>query len=486
MYKHHFFNILSNKIGICLYALSVSIFSSTGTAASPAPSNAPLNAYWDFTGIAKKATPAVVSISVKGSSKQSSYYSNDQQSDPFDFFSDDFLQRFFDKSRRGQVQQPIVTGQASGFIVDPEGYILTNGHVVQDMSEITVVFNDGKEYPARVIGSDADTDIALIKIEAKNLPFLKFADIEQVEVGQWVAAIGNPLGLQASLTSGVVSAKGRNNLDLTRIQDYIQTDAAINRGNSGGPLLNMNAEVIGMNTAIVTSMATGGYMGIGFAIPSNFLKTVMEELKSTGSFKRGFLGIALQQIDEDLAQAFGLKSKHGALIAEVTKDSPAEKAGLKQGDIIVKFNNNPITNIGSLRNAIALIKSGTKISLSILRQGRPMDVEVIVGTFSQSKPIVALVKENKLGIEVENLNPEQRDKLGYPNEKGVLISKVDPEGPAAWAGLKKGALIIEVNQKKISTVDEFNEALQATPANKPVLFLIKQGEATRFVSIKIG
>ena len=209
-------------------------------------------------------------------------------------------------------EQPVV-GQASGFIVSPDGEILTNSHVVKDMSEIKVVLNDGREFNAKVVGMDPNTDVALLKIDAKDLPYLKLGDSNALDVGQWVVAIGNPLGLQASLTVGVVSAKGRNNLDLTRIEDYIQTDAAINRGNSGGPLLNLDAEVVGMNTAIVTNMANGGYMGIGFSIPSNLLRAVMDDLKSTGTFKRGYLGVVLQQIDENLAQSFGLEKAQGRL-----------------------------------------------------------------------------------------------------------------------------------------------------------------------------
>lgn len=465
------------------YSLTLLTLSFNGYAATESAQTGKQPTVPDFTFIAKKATPAVVSINVKGSNKNSSY-SGEQE--PFDFFNDDFLERFFGGSKRNQILEQPVTGQASGFIVASDGYILTNGHVVQDMIEIIVRLDEGKEYPAKVVGLDQDTDIALIKIEAKDLPYLKLANIDDVEQGQWAIAIGNPLGLQSSLTVGVVSAKGRNNLDLSRIQDYIQTDAAINRGNSGGPLLNINGEVIGMNTAIVTNMATGGYMGIGFAIPSNFLQTVMDEIKSTGSFKRGFLGIALQQIDDNLAQAFGLNKAQGALVAEVTKGSPAEKAGLKPGDVILKYNNTLVTNIGSLRNAIALIKPGTKVRLSILRQGHPVDIQVEVGTMSQNKPTVATVKENKLGIEVENLTPEQAAKLGMVHENGVLISKVDPNSPAGWIGLRKGNVIVEVNQKKISSVEEFNEALQAASAGKPILFLIKQGDSARFVSIKPG
>jgi len=439
--------------------------------------------YQDFTHAAKEAIPAVVSIRVKGKSM----VSDGDQQNPFEFFNDPFWQKFFGNIPKDHVEQEPIVGQASGFIVSPDGYIMTNAHVVKDMSEIVVATNEGKEYPAKVIGADSNTDIALIKIDAKELPFLTLGNSDDLEVGQWVMAVGNPLGLQASVTAGIVSAKGRNNLDLSRIEDFIQTDAAINRGNSGGPLLNLDGNVIGMNTAIVTNMATGGYMGIGFAIPSNLLSAVMEDLKLGGSFKRGFMGVSLQQVDDSLAQAFGLPNAQGALVAEISKDSPAEKAGLKQGDIILKYNNNKVVNIGALRNAIAIMKPGNTITLSILRGGKPMDIKVQIGTFPQNKPIVAAVKENKLGIEVETLTSDAAAKLGLPNEKGgVIIRKVDPTGPAAWAGLKKGAVIIEVNQKKVKTAEEFNEALQATPAGKPVLFLIKQGDTTRFVSLKVG
>lgn len=435
----------------------------------------------DFRQVAKEAVPAVVSIKVKGTGKKdSSFGFGDDYAD-----AEDFLQRFFG-FKGGRIEQTPVAGQASGFIISPDGLVLTNGHVVKDMSEITVVLNNGKEYPAKVIGQDPNTDIALLKIDATNLPYLKLGNSDNLEVGQWVVAIGNPLGLQASLTAGVVSAKGRNNLDLSRIEDYIQTDAPINRGNSGGPLLNLDSEVIGMNTAIVTNMSNGGYMGIGFAIPSNLLAQVMDDIKTDGSFKRGFLGVALQPLDEDLAKAFGLENTEGALIAEVTKGSPAEKAGLKQGDIILKYNHQPVKDIGSLRNTVSMMKPGSSALLSILRNGKPLDLKVEIGEFPSQHATAAKMKDLKLGLEVENLTPDTASRLGYNGETGVMISRVDPSGPAAWAGLKKGALILEVNKKKVANVDEFNTALQETSAEKPVLLLIKQGDATRFVSFKIG
>lgn len=439
----------------------------------------------DFRSVAKKAIPAVVSIKVKGPGTAS--LDDDESDDTNDMFNDDFWQRFF--GGRGRVQkeqqQPVV-GQASGFIVSPDGEILTNSHVVKDMTEVLVVLNNGKEYPAKVLGLDTNTDIALIKIDAKDLPYLKLGDSNNLDVGQWAIAIGNPMGLQASLTVGVVSATGRNNLDLTRIEDYIQTDAAINRGNSGGPLLDLSGEVMGMNTAIVTNMAHGGYMGIGFAIPSNILKVVMDDLKSDGNFRRGYIGVVLQPVDSNLAQAFGLDSTEGALVAEVSKDSPADKAGLKQGDIIQKFNNRKVTDVGALRNTVAIIKPGTKASLEVLRNGKPLALTIEIGLFPTTTAVAATAKNSQLGIEVENVTAEAASKLGVEANSGVMVNSIQSNSPLAWAGLKKGALILEVNRKKIANVDDFNKALEATEKGKPYLFLIKQGDTTRYLSFKVG
>lgn len=441
----------------------------------------------DFTIVAKKAIPAVVWIKVKSAGKEKGITEFSEDQDSLDFFNDDFLRRFFGLPK-DSLNQPVI-GQASGFIVSADGYILTNSHVVNDMSEITVVLDDGKEYPGKVIGQDTNTDIALIKIDAKNLPYLVLGDSEKLEVGQWVVAIGNPLGLQASLTVGVVSAKGRNNLSLTPIENYIQTDAAINRGNSGGPLLNLNGEVIGINTAIASNMG-GGYMGIGFAIPSNIAKYDMEQILETGSVSRGFLGVTLQQLDNDLTQAFGLEKAEGVIVTEVSKDSPAEKAGIKQGDVITKYNNHAVTNAGALRNAISMMKPDTKVTLSILRDKKLIEIPVILGNFPNIQQTTASsssskLKENKLGIEVQALSPENARSLGYSSGKGVVISKVNPGSIGAWAGLKKGNLIVSVNQKDVNSVDEFNAALQQTEKDKPILLLIKQGDYTRYVSIKV-
>lgn len=441
----------------------------------------------DFTTVAREATPAVVSIRVKSTGRQKSGLNNPWWSDEDsnDAFNDDFLQRFFGFQKRNQDPQPI-QGQASGFIVSPDGHILTNNHVVKDANEIIVVTNDGKEYTGKILGQDDNTDIAVIKIDIKNAPYLKLGDSDDLEVGQWVVAIGNPMGLQASLTVGVVSAKGRNDLDLTRIEDFIQTDAAINRGNSGGPLLTLDGQVAGMNTAIVTSMATGGYMGIGFAIPSNMLKHVMEELLSNGSISRGFLGVTLQQLDSGLAKAFGLDKVEGAVIADVTKGSPAEKAGLKQGDIILKYNNHNVINIATLRNAISLMKPGANVTLSVMRDGKVKNYDIVIAEFPKEGSVLASAKENKYGFQVQTITPEIAQGLSLSDEKGVIISKVEPGTPAAWAGLRKGTVIVGANNKKIANAEEFQQALEATEKGKPFLLLIKQGNQVRYLSLQVN
>lgn len=442
----------------------------------------------DFIQVAKKAIPAVVSIQVRAKEIDQSEPNLNQMQDPFsDFFQDDFFQHFFKPrfERRYQQTPSPQVGQASGFIVSADGYILTNNHVVKDAGQINVVLNDGKEFSAKVIGQDPNTDVAVIKIDAQDLPHLNLGNSDQIEVGQWVVAIGNPLGLQASLTVGVVSAKGRNNLDIARIEDFIQTDAAINRGNSGGPLLDLNGEVVGINTAIVSNMGSGGYMGIGFAIPSNMANHVMQELIDNGSVTRGFLGVVLQSIDQDLANAFELNKVEGALIAEVQKDSPASHAGVEQGDIVIQYNDHPVTNIASLRNAVALMKPGTKITLIVLRDGKTLTLPITIGNF----PKGGLRNEesyNKLGFEVENLSTDIARNLGYVDETGVVVSKVKPGSAAAWAGIKKGALILSVNKINISSIEEFEEALEKTSEGKPVLMLIKQGDTIRYVSMKTG
>ena len=481
---------LLTKVGFQAVFLSFCAFTSSSMELASKEASVAQTAI-DFTDVAKKAIPAVVSIKVKAKQKNNSFnpWGGNSDEDSDDTFNDDFFKRFFFGLPFKQNREEIVLGQASGFIVSQDGIILTNSHVVKDVSEIVVALNDGREFSGKVLGQDPNTDIAVVKIDTKNLPFLALANSDELQIGQWAIAIGNPLGLQASLTVGVVSATGRNNLDLARVEDFIQTDAAINRGNSGGPLLNLEGNVIGMNTAIFTNASSGGgYMGIGFAIPSNMLKHIMDELIQTGTVTRGFLGVVLQQMDSNLAKAFNLDKTEGALVAEINLGSPAEKAGLKQGDIILKYNKQLISNIAALRNAIALMKPGSSINLTVLREGKTLEIPINIGTFpvDGEKAPVAEMKGNKYGFTVQELTPEIAKNYNYKEEKGVVISKVDPSSTAAWAGLKPGTLILAVNQKKVNSVNDFNNALEAVEKDKPLLLLVKQGDAVRFISLQIN
>jgi serine protease Do len=435
----------------------------------------------DFRGVARKAIPAVVSITVQSKKRPPQFDNEDQFEDPSDLFGNNDLWNFFGFPRRNYRSQPFI-GQASGVIVSPNGYILTNSHVVHDMDQINVQLNDGREFPAKVLGDDPNSDLALIKIDANHLPYLTLGNSDNLEVGQWVAAIGNPFGLQATLTAGVVSAKGRNNLDITRDEDFIQTDAAINRGNSGGPLLTLDGEVAGINTAIATTAASG-YVGIGFAIPSNMAKNFMDEILSQGKITRGFLGVSLQSIDYNLAKAFGLKKVEGALVTNVTKNSAADRAGLQVEDIILRINDRPVENAAALRNAVYMMKPGTKIMLTVLRQDQLQQIPVTVGEYSENAASINS-QRNSLGIEVGNLTPEIAQQMGYVQDQGVVVTRINPGSIASLAGLKKGALILGVNRQKVTNVDEFNRALAQAPQDRPILLQVKQGNLYLFISLQ--
>lgn len=429
-----------------------------------------------FTNVAKTSTPAVVFIKVQSSA--------DDSMNPYgmqgETFGDDLFRRFFGYPQQPQQKEQL--SQGSGFIVSADGYILTNAHVIKGADKITVVLNDGREIDATVVGSDGRTDIAVIKIEGKNFPYLSLGDSDKMDIGEWVVAIGSPFQLEASVTVGVISAKGRQNLRITDLEDFIQTDAAINPGNSGGPLLNLESEVIGINTAIVSR--SGGYMGIGFSIPSNMAKNVMNQIIQNGVVTRGFLGVSLQPVDKDIADAFNLEKAEGALISDVAKDSPADKAGLKQGDIILEYNGTVVKSLGGFRNEISLMTPGSKVSLKVSRKGSILTIPVTLGTASDSLSTASGIAQ-KLGIEVEQLTPDTAQQLGYPQgELGVVITKVKPGSAASMAGLRPGFIILSLNHKAIKTVADFNEAMGQVNNNR-VLMLVKQGSMTRFYSFKI-
>ncbi|MDF2577619.1 MAG: serine peptidase [Chlamydiales bacterium] len=443
-----------------------------------------------FSAVANRSIPAVVYIKTEYRTT-GERYGQEMQGGPFDMFNDEFFQRFFGLPPRrdreeGRSRQPQMA-QGSGFIIAEDGFIITNDHVVRDAERITVVLNDGREFEAKIVGQDSHTDLAVIKIEEKDLPFISFGDSDNLDIGEWVIAIGNPfsLQLQATLTVGVVSAKGRN-VDLGNIADFIQTDAAINQGNSGGPLLNLDGEVIGINTAIAST--NGGYVGIGFAIPSNIAKRVTDKLISKGNIEHGFLGVIMQPLQGELGEyykeEYKLETPKGALVKEVLKGSPAEKAGIQQQDIIVQLDGKPVENIHSLSKYIKLLDPGTSVKIIVNRKGKLVNTEVKLGT----SPTLAISSKvaDKLGLKVTELTEELAQRLNYTTDEGVLVERVESNSPAGRSrSIRRGCLIQGVNQRKVTNVKEFNEAIEeAAKGGKRVLLTLKDGENSYFVALK--
>lgn len=438
-----------------------------------------------FTELASKVMPATVSIKCIATVQQ-------ENTNPLDMFGDDFFKRFFGQNPNfyQQPQQPQQqTCGGSGFIISSDGYIVTNNHVVNNATQVTVTLNDGREFEATVKGSDARTDLAVIKINEKNLPYLTFGDSDLLKVGEWVVAAGNPFGLEGTITKGIVSAKGRQDLGIATYEDFIQTDAAINPGNSGGPLINVRGEVIGVNTAIFTR--SGGYMGIGLAIPSKMVQPVIDQILDKGTVKRAYLGIVLQPVDKELCDALNLDKQEGILISDVVKDSPAYDAGLQQGDIIISYNDKPVKNVNKFRNDVAMMSPGTVIKLKILRKGKMQTIQVTLGTQNEGEAITAELTQ-KLGIELENLTPELSGKLGYTSDTtGVVISKIKPGSPAALAGLRNGFLITGValdwnNQKPVKNITEFDAAMEQLGDKKYVILIVRHQNFQRYYTIKLN
>uniref|UniRef100_A0A7V6CD15 DegQ family serine endoprotease n=1 Tax=Thermodesulfobacterium geofontis TaxID=1295609 RepID=A0A7V6CD15_9BACT len=430
-----------------------------------------------FSYVAKKAAPAVVYIETE------KVVSFPREMFPFDFFGDEFLKRFFSTPRYRQ------RGAGSGFIISSDGYVVTNNHVIQGAQKITIKLVDGRSFESKIIGTDPFSDIALLKIEASNLPTLILGDSDSIKVGEWVIAIGNPFGLSHTVTVGVVSAKGRSGIGISDVEDFIQTDAAINPGNSGGPLLNLKGEVVGMNTAIFTR--SGGYMGIGFAIPSNIVKTVVEQLKTKGKVERGYLGVGIQDLTQALAKELGLKTTEGALITEVKSGSPAEKAGLKERDVVISYNGKSVKNASELKNYVLLTKPGTEVELRIIRNGKEIPIKVKIEAQKEgliiSKAEMGNIEEflESLGLIVEDITPETAKKLKLPSIQGVIITDVIPETPADYAGLTPGLIIDEVNRKKVKNLNEFFQALKPSLETKKVLLGIRTTRGRYYITLKL-
>ena len=443
-----------------------------------------------FTEVSRRTLPAVVFITV---TKTVDAQNPSLFSDPSDLFGEEFFERFF-RGRRPEGQPPRERqqGQGSGFIISPDGLILTNHHVVGEADRVTVRLGDGREFIAKTIGTDPPSDVAVIKIDAQGLPALPLGNSDAMEVGDWVIAAGNPFGLTQSITVGVVSAKGRSRLGITDFEDFIQTDAAINPGNSGGPLINLRGEAIGLNTAIFSR--SGGYMGIGFAIPINMATTIKDQLVTKGKVVRGYMGVRIQELTKALAESLNIQNTEGVLVADVSPGSPADKAGLKRGDVVVSVNGSPVQDPGHLRNLIAMNAPGSKVTLQILRDAKKQNLTATLGELPREAAVQAGEQPGegpqqptaRLGFNVQNLTRDLARQLGYNNTDGVIVTQIDPNSEAYQAGVRRGMLIRQVNRQEIHNTKEFQRALGQAERAKRVLLLVQDQEATRYITFDLA
>ena len=418
-----------------------------------------------FAAIVEKTSPAIVSVQVE------KLYPNPKSQKHSPFFDDDFFDKLLSPKRREKQKPSKQIMQASGFLITNDGYIITNNHVVSHASSITIKLGDSREFQAKIIGTDRTSDIAVLKIEAENTPYIEWADSDELKVGQWVLAIGNPFGLTHTVTAGIVSAKGRNNVGITDYEDFIQTDAAINPGNSGGPLINLDGRAVGVNTAIVSR--TGGNMGIGLAIPANIAKAIYLQLLEKGKVVRGSLDIYVQQLTPKLAKSSKIKNGKGVVITGVIEGSTAEKAGLKTGDIVIEFDGTIIDSTEVFRNRAAMLTPGEKANMVVVRQGQEVTLNV-----EADKNVLA-----NLGFTVSAITKKMAKKVGLKSIKGVMISSVEPESIAQKTGLKAGLVIVEVNKKPVENVKDFYEIINQVKNDKYLLLLVKNRSSARYVSI---
>ncbi|MGE5303258.1 MAG: DegQ family serine endoprotease [Alphaproteobacteria bacterium] len=433
----------------------------------------------DFVVLAKKLKPIVVNISstqVSEAAGPQEFGNPFGEDDPFN----DFWRRFFGGPvPRGPQRQRSL---GSGFIIDADGSILTNNHVVENAQKIVVKLADDQEYEAKVIGRDPKTDIAIIRINAKtSLPTAALGDSDRLEVGEWVVAIGNPFGLDSTVTSGIVSAKGRH-IGQGPYDNFIQTDASINPGNSGGPLINLKGEVIGINTAIFSRSGTN--IGIGFAIPINLVKELLPQLRGKGRVTRGYLGVLIQKVTPDIAESLGMDKGYGALVANVSKDGPAERAGVKVGDVIVEFDGKEIKDSGDLPIIVARTPVDKKVRMKVLRDKKEVVLNVSVGELKEEEVAAAVPEKGELGMTVQRLTPQIAESLGLEKADGVVVTAVEPASAADEAGIRRGDVILEVDRKPIRNLDEYRKSIAGIRKGKGVLFLVRRGESTLFLALK--
>ena len=472
---------------IAILALYFSVgFSAVGNIAVAGAANA--YNLPDFTELAEKQGPAVVNISITQVVQANA---SPFQGMPNDEALGELFRRFGipipGAPSQGAPQQEYKSQSlGSGFIISNDGYILTNAHVVRNAAEVVVKLNDKREFTAKIIGADARTDVALLKIEASGLPKVKTGNPDLLKVGEWVVAIGSPFGLESTLTAGVVSAKGRA-LPQENFVPFIQTDVAINPGNSGGPLFNLKGEVVGINSQIYSR--TGGYMGLSFAIPIDVAMDISDQLRATGKVTRGWLGIGIQEINKELAESFGMKNTNGALVSNVEKGSPAEKGGLETGDVILKFDGKAVETSSDLPRIVGATKPGKQVPVEILRKGGNRNLTIALGEMPTEKDEVvagakppAKTEVNRLGLILRDLTPQQKKKINGKN--GLLV--VDSQSPAAQAGIRRGDVILGLNNTEVQTLEQFDKQLATIPAGRTVALLVLREENTLYVPVKIG
>lgn len=438
----------------------------------------------NFSELVKKNSPAVVNISTTQKIKArrtpqvpENLFPDLPEGSPFG----EFFRRFFEENP-GMPEERQMQSLGSGFIISADGYVLTSAHVIKDADEIVVRLNDHREKPAKVVGTDERTDVALLKIEAIDLPSVELGDSDDLQVGEWVLAIGSPFGLELTATQGIVSALGRN-LPSDTYVPFIQTDVAVNPGNSGGPLFNTQGQVVGINAQIYTR--TGGYMGLSFAIPIRVAMQVADQLKTQGYVTRGWLGVVIQPVTQDLAQSFGLDRPRGALVTRVVPDSPAAKAELKTGDIILSYGTAPIERSGELPPLVGSTQIGTVVPIQILREGKAREVEVTIDALVEERTTARATgeKTGKLNMVVSDLPAEKRKELDL-GDRGILIKEVT-EGPAADAGIRSGDILLMINGQDVINVSQFVDLVKSLPLGKPVPVLVMRGDNPLFLALTI-
>lgn len=454
----------------------VGVGSGTGLAAEgaiePSPQSLP-----NFVELAKKFRPAVVNISAMQTGAAFHPMPNPfGEEDPFG----EFWRRFFgDPFPRGPSRQRSL---GSGFILDREGYILTNNHVVENGENIVVRLSDGEEFEAKVVGKDPKTDIAVIKIDTdRNLPVVPLGDSSHLEVGEWVLAIGNPFGLEHTVTSGIVSAKGRR-IGAGPYDNFIQTDASINPGNSGGPLINLRGEVVGINTAIFSR--SGGNIGIGFAIPINLVKELLPQLKYRGRVTRGWLGVVIQKVTPAIAESLSMTEPRGALVANVSQGGPAETAGVEVGDVILAFDGNAVRESSDLPLIVARTPVGKSVVVKVLRNGKERSLSVRIGELKEDAVAVTAKGETEFGLTVQEITPQIAESLNLDKPEGVVVTAVESGSPADEAGVRRGDVILEVDRRPIRRLADYREAIGKIKKGRGVLFLIRRADTTLFLALK--